>query len=90
MVPHVPECTHAHVREGDVHIAERVEKKTGTNWDRDQTGRVAVGERADEDGGDAVAAMRDGAPAKKKRISGHLQPLLAHHEKDPACTADKI
>ena len=38
MVPHVPVCTYAHVREGDMHLAERVEKKTGTKWDRDQPG----------------------------------------------------
>jgi hypothetical protein len=38
VVPHVPVCTYAHVREGDMHLAERVKKKTGTNWDRDQPG----------------------------------------------------
>jgi hypothetical protein len=33
VVPHVPVCMYAHVREGDMHIAERVKKKmepTGT------------------------------------------------------------
>jgi hypothetical protein len=40
VVPHVPVCTYAHVREGDTHVAERVEKKTGSKWDRDQAGCV--------------------------------------------------
>lgn len=48
MVPHVPVCMYAHVREGDMHIAERVKKKTGTKWDRDQTGRATGGVRAEE------------------------------------------
>ena len=41
---------YAHVREGDMHIAERVKKKTGTKWDRDQFGcaRVAEGQRAED------------------------------------------
>ena len=39
MVLHVPVCTYAHMREGDMHIAECVKKKTGTKWDRDQAGR---------------------------------------------------
>jgi hypothetical protein len=36
MVPHVPVCMYAHMREGDMHIAERVKKRNGTKWDRDQ------------------------------------------------------
>jgi hypothetical protein len=38
VVPHVPVCTYAHVREGNMQFAERVKKKTGTKWDRDQLG----------------------------------------------------
>jgi hypothetical protein len=38
VVPHVPVCTYAHVREGDMLLAERVKKKTGTKWDRDLPG----------------------------------------------------
>jgi hypothetical protein len=38
VVPHVPVCTYAHVREGDMHLAERVKKNTGVNWDQDQAG----------------------------------------------------
>ena len=36
-----------------MHIAERVKKKTGTKWDRDQLGcaRVAEGQRAEENEG---------------------------------------
>ena len=45
MVPHVPVCMYAHAREGRYAFAERVEKKTGTNWDRDQAGYTnATGE----------------------------------------------
>jgi hypothetical protein len=36
VVPQVPVCTYAHARRGSVQFAERAEKKTGTNWDRDQ------------------------------------------------------
>ena len=58
MVPHVPVCMYAHVREGDMHIAERVKKKAGTKWDRDQLGcaRVAEGQRAEENEGNQQAA----------------------------------
>jgi hypothetical protein len=38
VVPVVPVCTYAHVSEGRHVFAERVKKKTGTNWDRDQPG----------------------------------------------------
>ena len=44
MVPHVPVCMYAHVREGDMCFAERVKKKTGTKWDRDQAGCARVAE----------------------------------------------
>jgi hypothetical protein len=55
VVPHVPVCMYAHVREGDMHIAERVRKKTGTKWDRDQTSCITVAgqRRAEENDGDA-------------------------------------
>jgi hypothetical protein len=55
VVPHVPVCMYAHAREGDMHIAERVKKKTGTKWDRDQLGcaRVAEGQRVEESEGNA-------------------------------------
>jgi uncharacterized protein YjbI with pentapeptide repeats len=36
VVPVVPVCTYAHAREGGHVFAERVKKKTGTKWDRDQ------------------------------------------------------
>ena len=42
MVPHVPVCMYAHAREGDMHLAERVKKKTRTKWDRDQLGFVSL------------------------------------------------
>jgi hypothetical protein len=38
VVLHVPVCTYAHAREGRYAFAERVKKKTGANWDRDQAG----------------------------------------------------
>ena len=75
MVPHVPVCMYAHVREGDMHIAERVKKKTGTKWDRDQPGRATGGVRAEENEGDAVS----GAPAKKNAsaaFSGRFSAIL--------------
>ena len=54
MVPHVPVCTYTCAR-GRYAFAERVEKKTGTKWDRDQLGRatVAEGQRAEENEGNA-------------------------------------
>ena len=72
MVPHVPVCMYAHVREGDMHIAERVKKKTGTKWDRDQTGRARVGVRAEERGNGQQRRLT----RKEKRISGLLWPFL--------------
>ena len=74
MVPHVPVCMYAHVREGDMHIAERVKKKTGTKWDRDQTGRATGGVRAEE-----KRWERSGAPAKKNAsaaFSGRFSAIL--------------
>ena len=38
MVRQAPVCTYAHVREGGHAFAERVKKKNGTKWDRDQRG----------------------------------------------------
>jgi hypothetical protein len=38
VVPHVPVCTYTHAREGGHVFAERVKKKTGAKWDRDQAG----------------------------------------------------
>ena len=67
MVPHVPVCMYAHAREGDMHIAERVKKKTGTKWDRDQLGcaRVAEGQRVEEERGNASGGFtrEENAPA---------------------------
>ena len=76
MVPHVPVCMYAHVREGDMHIAERVKKKTGTKWDRDQTGR-ATGRRTSRG-----KTMRERRTRKEKRISGLLWPFLGNSKKD--------
>ena len=66
MVPHVPVCMYAHVREGDMHIAERVKKKTGTKWDRDQLGcaRVAEGQRR------SCARKRNAPAASSGRFLG--------------------
>ena len=73
MVPHVPVCMYAHVREGDMHIAERVKKKTGTKWDRDQT-RLRQGRRnVPRNEGNVMQQRRT---RKKKRISGLLWPFL--------------
>ena len=72
MVPHVPVCMYAHVREGDMHLAERVKKKTGTKWDRDQLGCARVGETCRRERGKRVHNFT----REKKRISGLLWPFL--------------
>ena len=64
VVPHVPVCMYAHVREGDMHIAERVKKKTGTKWDRDQLGCARGGETSRRERGRRVCSRAD-SPAKK-------------------------
>ena len=84
VVPHVPVCTYAHVREGDMHIAECVKKKTGTKWDRDQTGRVTRAVRAEEKRERAART-----PAKKNAsaaFSGRFSPIL---KRIVLCTTDK-
>ena len=84
MVPHVPVCMYAHVREGDMHLTERVKKKTGTKWDRDQTGRVTRAVRAEETllaetlaagpcGDLAFIAGSRGQPMAKKTFSNEFQ-----------------
>jgi hypothetical protein len=78
VVPHVPVCMYAHVREGDMHIAERVKKKTGTKWDRDQTGRATGGVRGEEKRRRRICS-RAGAPAKKNAsaaFSGRFSAIL--------------
>jgi hypothetical protein len=67
---------YAHAREGDMHIAERVKKKTGTKWDRDQLGcaRVAEGQRAEENEGNASRSCD--FTREKKRTGGLLWPFL--------------
>jgi hypothetical protein len=73
VVPQVPVCTYAHVREGDMHIAERVKKKTGTKWDRDQAGC------ANEAVGSLQTQRRLLAPTKinaSAAFSGRLSVIL--------------
>ena len=83
MVPHVPVCMYAHVREGDMHIAERVKKKTGTKWDRDQPGRATgsrLGRVEGSTNGNAFAVEQ--RTREEKRISGLLWPFLGNPKKD--------
>ena len=75
MVPHVPVCTYAHVREGNMQIAERVKKKTGTKWDRDQTGR-ATGRRTRRGKTTETHLQSSAGSPAKKRTSGLLWPFL--------------
>ena len=73
MVPHVPVCMYAHVREGDMHIAERVKKKTGTKWDRDQLGCARVAETCRRERGKRVTtspAKRNASAASSGRFLG--------------------
>ena len=67
MVPQVPVCTYAHAREGEHVFAERVKKKTGTNWDRDQYAARPTALYAD-------GLERSGT----KRTEGLLRPFLGH------------
>jgi hypothetical protein len=76
VVPHVPVCKYAHVREGDMHIADRVKKKTGTKWDRDQTGRATGGVRGEEKRRRAFA-VAEGAPAKKNASAASYGRFLS-------------
>src|SRR6476620_9503870 len=46
-------------------------KRTGTKWDRDQTGRVTRAVRAEE-------KREQTAHPQRKRISGLLRPFLAY------------
>jgi hypothetical protein len=76
VVPHVPVCTYAHVREGDMHLAERVDKKTGTKWDRDQAGYAT----------EAVASFRmqhrlRSAPSKINALAA-FRAFLGNPRKD--------
>jgi hypothetical protein len=88
VVPHVPVCMYAHVREGSMHIAERVKKKTGTNWDRDQAGcaNEAVGSLQIR----VRATRRTRSTHENKRISGFLWPFLGNSKKERRCTSDMI
>jgi hypothetical protein len=84
VVPHVPVCTYTCAR-GRYVFAERVEKKTGTKWDRDQLGRarVAEGQRAKENERNASRSCGvQVLTCEKKRISGLLWPFLAYPKKD--------
>jgi hypothetical protein len=70
---------YAHAREGEMHIAERVKKKTGTKWDRDQLGcaRVAEGQRVEENEGNASRSCGvHNFTREKKRTGGLLWPFL--------------
>jgi hypothetical protein len=75
---------YAHVREGNMHIAERVKKKTGTKWDRDQAGCAK---------NEAMGAFKYSAlysTHENKRISGLLWPSLGNFKKERRCTSDMI
>jgi len=84
MVPHVPVCMYAHVREGDMHIAERVKKKTGTKWDRDQAGCAKTKRWG------AFNMARPYSTHENKRISGLPWPSLGNFKKERRCTSDMI
>ena len=56
-----------------MHIAERVKKKTGTKWDRDQTGRATGGERAEENEGERASPAKKNASAA---FSGRFSAIL--------------
>ena len=82
MVPPVPVCMYAHVREGDMHIAERVKKKTGTKWDRDQLGCARVAGWGVSKEVPTAKPFSSIAHAKNQRISGLLWPFLGNPKKD--------
>lgn len=69
MVPVVPVCTYAHARGGWHVFAERVKKKTGTNWDRDQ-GRITLA------GKSPAALRRSPAQTTPADSCGRFSPLL--------------
>ena len=78
---------YAHVREGNMHIAERVKKKTGTKWDRDQAGcaNEAIGTLKH-----SVGYTIPTCTCENKRISGLLWPFLGDPKMERRCTSDII
>ena len=74
MVPQTPVCTYAHVREDGHAFAERVKKRTGTNWDRDQLGGA----------NSAGLKFVEGStkPPQEKRTVGLLLPFVPYLKQD--------
>jgi hypothetical protein len=75
VVPLVLACTYARVREGRHVFAERVKKKSGTKWDRDQRCITPAGQcRAAENDADALRRPQtQNAPAAS---CGRSWPIL--------------
>jgi hypothetical protein len=75
VVPQVPVCTYTHAREGEHVFAERVKKKTGTKWDRDQSCITPAGQRraALFEGRDWGRSHAQNAPSGSR---GRFSPIL--------------
>ena len=87
MVPHVPVCMYAHVRDGDMHIAERIKKK---NWDQVGPGPVRLRKRERMGRLQIQTAGYTSAPMKINAPAGLLRPFLGNSKEEGRCTSDMI
>ena len=71
-------------------FAERVKKKTGTKWDRDQAGRPNEAVGSLQNDGDRLHDAPPHSTYENKPISALLRPFLGNPKKDRPCTRAQI